>query len=425
MAELVYDEHGRLLFTEEMRKEYTILIPQMLPIHFTFLERIFNNHGYKVKLLTTTGRNIVDEGLKCVHNDTCYPCLLTTGQFMDALHSGKYDVNKTALMMIQSGGGCRASNYIYLIRKALKTNGMEQVPVVSLNLAGLEKNPGFKLTPAMLMELITGVCYGDLLMLIANQVRPYEINKGDTDRLIEEWTEKLVRLKFSYVAFSKVAAEIVRDFSAIPYKPDPKVIKVGIVGEIYIKYSPLGNNKLQEFLESEGCEVYSPGLLDFLCFMGDHHIVETELYHVKYKKYIASGVVKGFFKSMQNKIIKAVEGSRFFGPTPFEEEKKMVEPFVSPANKMGEGWLLTAEMIDKVHMGINNIVCAQPFGCLPNHIIGKGMIRKLRQTFPQSNIVPIDYDPGATAVNQENRIKLMLAAAKQQMADEAAASKSN
>ena len=172
MAELVYDEHGRLLFTEEMRKEYTILIPQMLPIHFTFLERIFNNHGYKVKLLTTTGRNIVDEGLKCVHNDTCYPCLLTTGQFMDALHSGKYDVNKTALMMIQSGGGCRASNYIYLIRKALKTNGMEQVPVVSLNLAGLEKNPGFKLTPAMLMELITGVCYGDLLMLIANRYVP-------------------------------------------------------------------------------------------------------------------------------------------------------------------------------------------------------------------------------------------------------------
>ncbi len=183
---------------------------------------------------------------------------------------------------------------------------------------------------------------------------------------------------------------------------------------VFIKYSPLGNNDLHRYLESEGCEVYCPGLIDFLIFMGDHHVVETELYHVKYKKYVASTAVKGFFKMMQNKIIKAVKDTRFFGPTPFEKAKKDVEPFVSPANKMGEGWLLTAEMIDMIHMGINSIVCAQPFGCLPNHIIGKGMIRKLRETFPQSNIVPIDYDPGATKVNQENRIKLMLSTARQQ-----------
>ncbi len=417
MAELIYNEQGRLLFTEEMRKEYTILIPNMLTIHFRFLERIFNNYGYRMKLLTTTGRRIVDEGLRYVHNDTCYPALLCIGQFIDALKSGEYDVNKTALMMVQSGGGCRASNYIHLIRKALKKCGMEQVPVISLNLASLEKNPGFRLTPPLLADLITAVCYADLIMLISNQVRPYEKNKGDCDRLIDKWVDKLVEINFNFAGFDKVSREIVEDFANIPYTPDPDKIKVGIVGEIFIKYSPLGNNELQKFLESEGCEVYCPGLIDFLIFMGDHHVVETELYHVKYKKYIASTAVKGFFKMMQNKIIKAVKGTRFFGPTPFEEAKKDVEPFISPANKMGEGWLLTAEMIDMINMGINNIVCAQPFGCLPNHIIGKGMIRKLRETYPQSNIVPIDYDPGATRVNQENRIKLMLSTAKQQQAE--------
>ena len=374
-----------------------------------------------MKLLTSTGRKIVDEGLRYVHNDTCYPALLTIGQFIDALKSGEYDVNKTALMMVQSGGGCRASNYIHLIRKALKKCGMEQVPVISLNLASLEKNPGFHLTPALLAELITAVCYADLLMLLANQVRPYENNKGDTDKLIDVWTDKLTELNFSYTAFDRTAVQIVKDFSDVPFTPDPDKIKVGVVGEIYIKYSPLGNNDLHKFLESEGCEVYCPGLIDFLIFMGDHHVVETELYHVKYKKYIASTAVKGFFKMMQNKIIKAVGPSRFFGPTPFEEAKKDVEPFISPANKMGEGWLLTAEMIDMINMGINNIVCAQPFGCLPNHIIGKGMIRKLRETYPQSNIVPIDYDPGATRVNQENRIKLMLSTARQQMNEKKAA----
>ncbi len=413
MAELVYNEQGRLLFTKEMRKDYTILIPQMLPIHFRFLEKIFNNHGYHVELLTTTGRRIVDEGLSLVHNDTCYPALLTTGQMIDALKSGKYDINKTALMMIQSGGGCRASNYIHLIRKALKQCGMSQVPVISLNLSGLEHNPGFKLDVPMLRDLITAICYADLLMLLSNQVRPYEVTSGDTDKRVDFWIAELDRQNFSLAKFDKVAKDIVKDFESIPYDPDRDVTRVGVVGEIYIKYSPLGNNELYKFLESEGCEVYAPGLIDFLIFMSDHHIVETELYHVRYKKYIAASVVKNFFKNMQNKLLKAIKNSRFFGPSPFEEEKKMVAPFISPANKMGEGWLLTAEMLDMIELGINNIVCAQPFGCLPNHIIGKGMIRKIRQTYPSANIVPIDYDPGATKVNQENRIKLMLAAARE------------
>ncbi|MGN0643290.1 MAG: 2-hydroxyglutaryl-CoA dehydratase [Huintestinicola sp.] len=411
MAELIYNEQGRLLFTEEMRKEYTILIPQMLPLHFTFLERIFNNHGYKMELLKTTGRRIVDEGLRNVHNDTCYPALLVIGQMMDALKSGKYDIHKTALMITQTGGGCRASNYINLLRKALKNNGMEFVPVISLNIANLEKNPGFSFTLPLLTQLVTAICYGDLMMLAANQVRPYEINKGDTDKVIEKWTDKLVDINFSLTGFSKNAAEILKDFEAVPYKPEKKV-KVGIVGEIYIKYAPLGNNCLEEFLQSEGVEVNVPGLLDFIIFMCDHHIVDTQIYHVRYKKYIGSSALKVFLKDMQNKIIRAVEKTRFTPPAHFEETKKNVTPFVSPANKMGEGWLLTAEMVELIHSGVENIVCAQPFGCLPNHIIGKGMIRKLREAFPESNIVAIDYDPGATKVNQENRIKLMLSTAR-------------
>ena len=414
MAELIYNEQGRLLFTEEMRQEYTILIPQMLPIHFTLLEKIFNNHGYKVKLLTSTGRKIIDEGLRNVHNDTCYPALLVIGQMMDALKSGEYDLNKTALMITQTGGGCRASNYINLLRKALKNNGMEHIPVVSLNLSNMEKNPGFSLSAGLLFDLIIAICYGDLLMWVGNQLRPYENQKGDTDRLIDNWIDTLMARGFSLSSFGKTVKEILADFEKVPYTQSEKV-KVGIVGEIYIKYAPLGNNCLEEFLRSEDAEVVVPGLLDFILFMCDHHIVDTQIYHVRYKKYIGSGALKMFLKKMQNIIIKAVEETRFRAPAHFEETKKNVLPYVSPANKMGEGWLLTAEMVELVGSGVNNIVCAQPFGCLPNHIVGKGMIRKIRAVHPEANIVAIDYDPGATKVNQENRIKLMLSTAKAQL----------
>jgi predicted nucleotide-binding protein (sugar kinase/HSP70/actin superfamily) len=414
MAELVYNDENRLLFTEEMRKEYTILIPQMLPVHFTLLEHIFNDFGYKVKLLTTTGRKIIDEGLRNVHNDTCYPALLVIGQLMDALKSGEYDLNKTALMITQTGGGCRASNYIYLLRKALEKNGMQQVPVVSLNLSNLEKNPGFKLTAKLVLTLLIAICYGDVLMWTGNQVRPYEVNKGDTDKLISEWVEKLVSRKYSVNTFYKTTKEIVKDFEQIPVN-NTKKIKVGIVGEIYIKFAPLGNNCLEEFLRSEDVEVVIPGLTDMILFMCDHHIVDTELYHVRYKKYIASAAMKAFIRNLQNKTIKILSESRFNAPAHFEETKANCRPYVSPANKMGEGWLLPAEMIELINSGVNNIVCAQPFGCLPNHILGRGMVRKIRQVFPQANIVAIDYDPGATKVNQENRIKLMLSTAKSEL----------
>lgn len=394
-----------------MKEEYTILVPQMLPIHFTFIVKIFNNHGYKMKLLTSTGRKIVDEGLRNVHNDTCYPALLVIGQMMDALKSGEYDLNKTALMITQTGGGCRASNYINLLRKALKDNNMAQVPVVSLNLSNLEKNPGFKFTLDLLYELVIAICYGDVLMWVGNQVRPYENNKGDTDRLIEKWTDILVKSGFKLTDYKQNLRSVLKDFEAIPVTQSKKA-KVGIVGEIYIKFAPLGNNCLEELLRSEDAEVVIPGLLDFILFMCDHHIVDTQIYHIAYKKYVASDLLKKFLLSMQNTIIKTISETRFRAPSHFEETKKNSAAYVSPANKMGEGWLLTAEMIELIGSGVNNIICAQPFGCLPNHIVGKGMIRKIRTVYPTANIVAIDYDPGATRVNQENRIKLMLSTAK-------------
>lgn len=414
MAELIYNKQGRLLFTKEMKRDYTILIPQMLPIHFSLLERIFQNHGYKMELLKTNHRKIVDEGLRNVHNDTCYPALLVIGQMMDALKSGKYDVNKTALMITQTGGGCRASNYINLLRKALKKNGFEQVPVVSLNLSNLEKNPGFKLDLKLTYQLVSAICYGDILMWIGNQVRPYEINKGDTDAVINKWVKTLCDGHIGMSAFKKTCRLIVKDFESVKVNRVPKV-KVGIVGEIYIKYAPLGNNCLEEFLQSEGTEVVVPGLLDFIIFMCDHHIVDTQIYYVRYKKYVASSALKKFLLGVQKQLIAVCKESSFRAPQDFETTKALSAPYVSPANKMGEGWLLTAEMVELVHSGVENIVCAQPFGCLPNHIVGKGMIRKIREVHPEANIVAIDYDPGATRVNQENRIKLMLSTAKEKL----------
>ena len=296
----------------------------------------------------------------------------------------------------------------------MKKNGFGHVPVVSLNMSSMEKNPGFKLSIKLLYQLVSAICYGDVLMWLGNQVRPYEINKGETDKLIDKWVEILVNSNIGVSDFSKKARAIIKDFEAISIEKVPK-IKVGIVGEIYIKYAPLGNNCLEEFLRSEGVEVVIPGLLDFIIFMCDHHIVDTQIYHVRYKKYLASATLKKFLISMQNKIISTISDSKFNPPQHFAKTKELSAPYVSPANKMGEGWLLTAEMLELIHSGVENIVCAQPFGCLPNHIVGKGMIRKIRETHSTANIVAIDYDPGATRVNQENRIKLMLSTAKENL----------
>ncbi len=405
----------RVEFTKDMM-DYTILAPNMLDIHFSLLINVFGQYGYKVELLKNDGRTVVDEGLKLVHNDTCYPALLVIGQLIDALNTGKYDPNKTALMITQSGGGCRASNYIHLLRKALKKAGYPQIPVISLNLSGLEKNSGFKIRLSMALKMLSSVIYGDLIMLLKNQVEPYEVNKGDAERLTQKWiTDISANLSkgkgYSYFEIKKALPEITKTFAAIPVK-DIKKTKVGVVGEIYVKYSPLANNHLEEFLFGQDCEVMVPGLMGFINFKVDNRLEDIKLYGGNFFKKKAMQIAMWYLAKIEKNLNDAAAAyGNFNVPAPYAHIKKMCTEIIGAGCKMGEGWLLTAEMMELIESGYGNIVCAQPFGCLPNHIVGKGMIRKLKEMYPQSNIVPIDYDPGATKVNQENRIRLMLAVA--------------
>ncbi len=410
---------NRIEFTKEMKKEYTVLIPNMAPIHFNLIKNVFIHYGLKMELLTNTGQAVVDAGLKYVHNDTCYPALLVIGQFIDALQSGKYDLNKVALMITQTGGGCRASNYIHLLRKALEKAGMAHIPVISLNLSGLEKNSGFSFTLPMVRRCIAALAYGDILMLADNQVKPYEINKGDSARLVEDWINKITAMFKSDKGYSareikKTLPQIMSTFAAIPKKIENKT-KVGIVGEIYVKYSAVANNNLEKFLFEQGCEVMVPGIMGFILFKVDNRLEDIKLYGGNKIKYSVINTLMNYLTKIESAMIDAVKQSGFKAPSSYAEIKEMVKGVIGYGCKMGEGWLLTAEMIELIHHGYGNIVCAQPFGCLPNHIVGKGMIRKLREIYPKSNIVPIDYDPGATRVNQENRIKLMLAVARENM----------
>jgi len=399
-----------------MKKDYTIITPNMAPIHFELIKDVLVSFGYKIDLLTTTGREIVDEGLKYVHNDTCYPALLSIGQMMHALHSGKYDLHKVALVMTQTGGGCRASNYIHLLRKALKKDGLDYIPVISLNLSGLESNSGFKITLPLLRRAIAALTYGDLLMLLKNQTKPYELTFGESDRLVSEWTKKLTKLFEENRAFTQreVRAyfdEITESFARIPVERRSKT-KVGIVGEIYVKYSALANNGLEDFLFHEGCEVMVPGIVGFMIFKVDNRLEDIELYGGSSAKKQLCTMLKWYFTKFERDLIESVKKfPQFTAPAPYSHLKELAGQVIGYGCKMGEGWLLTAEMMELIESGYENVVCTQPFGCLPNHIVGKGMIRKVKKVCPQANIVPIDYDPSATAVNQENRIKLMLAVA--------------
>ncbi len=417
MAKLVYDDTGRLLFTREMKEEYTLLMPQMLPVHFGMMKKLLECEGYKVDMLTTNHRGIVDEGLKYVHNDTCYPALLVIGQLIDAVKHGGYDPHKVGLLITQTGGGCRASNYIHLLRKALEKADMAYIPVVSVNLSGLEKNPGFSLTLPFVRKAVYAMLYGDLIVNVANQVRPYEVEPGAADAMIDAWSQRLVDGFQAGKGMSRRQLranfdEICSDFAAIPVAGDPK-IRVGVVGEIYVKFAPLGNNDLEKFLLSEGVEPVVPGLTDFIIFKIYNRVSDVELYGGKWIKKFGCSVFMKYIEACQRDMIASLEQSgRFRAPGTFQELHQLVQGYLGDGNKMGEGWLLTAEMLELIHSGTNNIVCTQPFGCLPNHIVGKGMIRKLKDDYPYSNIVAIDYDPGATRINQENRIKLMLANAR-------------
>lgn len=400
----------RTIFTEDMKKDYTILVPDMLPMHFKLIIKIYEKYGYHMELLENDSQNVINQGLQNTHNDACYPALLVIGQFMDALDSGKYDVNKTALIMSQTGGGCRASNYIHLIRKAVASK-YPQVPVISLNFSGLEKNPAFPMTPAIALRLIYAVLYGDMLMLLYNQCKPYELTPGMTDELVARWQHRLVKLMDSndYLVPKPIYKAMLNDFAAIPRSKVKKPV-VGIVGEIYVKYSPLANNHLNEFLLSEGCEPNVPGLLDFVLYCASDSVNDAKLYDKKDKSSFLFKIGYDVLYKYQKQQIKVIKDHGVFKPPhDFEHLRKCADKYIHQGVKMGEGWLITAEMAALAETGAKNIICTQPFGCLPNHIVAKGMSRVIKQAYPDANIVAIDYDPGATRVNQENRIKLMLA----------------
>ena len=401
------------VFTEDMRRTHTILVPNMLPVHFSLIERIFNAYGYHCEVLHNEGSRVVECGLQYVHNDTCYPALLTIGQFLDALQSGKYDTHRVALMLSQTGGGCRASNYISLLRKALEKAGYGYVPVISFNISGLDHSPGFRLTLPMLYHMMYALLYGDLLMTLRAQCRPYEITAGQTDALVRRWTERLVsemtRKRVSYSRVLQNYREILRDFAAVERKQEERV-RVGIVGEIYVKFSPLGNNGLEDFLVAQGAETVMPGLLDFCLYSVYNSIADRKLYGVAPVKAAGARILYRFLTRKQQDMIDCIREHGVFRPmAPFDKTRAGIRGIIGIGAKMGEGWLLPAEMVELIHGGVGNIVCAQPFGCLPNHIMGKGVMKPIKERFPGVNIVAVDYDPGASRINQENRIKLMLA----------------
>ena len=405
------DEYPR--FTPEMKHTHKILVPDMLPVHFDIIVNFLRRDGWDFEVLHNDTRAVIDEGLKHVHNDTCFPALCVTGQFIDALKSGKYDPDHTAVMITQSGGGCRASNYIPLIRKALKAE-FPNVPVISLNFAGLEKDSGFPVNAKLLLKFIFAIFYGDTLMSLYNQCKPYECEAGASDRARQDCL-RVVSEAFErgrHRRYKAVVRYMLERFSKVRRTGEEKV-RVGIVGEIYVKYSPLGNSHLEEFLLSEGCEPVVPALMDFVMYCAVNNLNDAHLYNKKNLSTPVFGLVYRYLLRIQRKIIRMTEKAGFEPLHDFEHLRKCADKVINQGVKMGEGWLIPAEMAALAETGTENIVCAQPFGCLPNHIAGKGTIRTLKQMYEHENIVAVDYDPSATKVNQENRIKLMLATARE------------
>ena len=412
---VVSNAYRRVTFTKAMKKDYTLLCPQMSPIHFDLLEPAIRSFGYKIEVLQNDNRSAIDTGLKYVNNDACYPSLIVIGQIMDALLSGKYDLNKTAVFMSQTGGGCRASNYVGFIRRALEKAGMPQVPVISVNANGMETNPGFSITLPMLTKALQAIVYGDLFMRVLYATRPYEAEPGAANRLHEKWKERCIktlsRRSPSMLEFNRNIKGIIEDFDNLPRRNVVKP-KVGIVGEILVKFSPLANNHVVDLLEAEGAEAVMPDLMDFLlyCFYNSNFKADN-LGGKRSTAYLCNAGIAllEYFRRVSRRYL--VKSRHFLPPSRIADLAEMAKDYVSLGNQTGEGWFLTGEMLELIHSGTTNIVCAQPFGCLPNHIVGKGVIKELRHHYPQANIIAVDYDPGASEVNQLNRIKLMLATA--------------
>ena len=410
--------YERKEFTKQMFREgYTILAPQMSPIHFDLLEPVFRKHGFNIVVLDNDDRRAVDVGLKFVNNDACFPSITVVGQIMQAVLSGKYDTDKLAVIMSQTGGCCRASNYVAFIRRALEKAGLSHIPVISLNANGMEKNEGFQIKPAMLVDMIHGIVYGDLLMRCLYRVRPYELVPGSANALHRKWRDRCVAaLTGKGGSYRKLCAGLVEDFDKLPIRGELKKPRVGIVGEILVKYMPLANNHLVELLEKEGAEAVVPDLMDFLNYSFYNNQYRVEFLGTRRSSKTTSILAVDLIRRIRRPALEALEQSkRFETPMPIAEIAEQTKPFLSIGNQYGEGWFLTGEMIELIKMGVPNIVCIEPFACLPNHVVGKGVIKRLKAEFPQANIAAVDYDPGASEVNQLNRIKLMLSAAKEQL----------
>lgn len=408
----LYEFKDRVVFDKEMRKGYTFLFPQMSPIHFQFLETAMKKSGLQAEMLPAVDKEAIDEGLQCVNNDACYPSIIVVGQIMYALKSGKYDLNKVAVGITQTGGGCRATNYIAFIRKALKDNGLEHIPVVSANAVGLEPNPGFTFGLKDGIAFVQALIYGDLFMRVLYKVRPYEKHEGAANALYESWVMRVkqtLERDISMKTFKKNMYDIVADFDALPIDETIVKPKVGVVGEILVKYHPTANNDLVSLLESEGAEAVVPDLLDFILYTANNSRIRYEYLAGTRKQKNIGNITIHLMERFRRDMKRALARSkRFTPPVSIRELGEKAEQFLSLGNATGEGWFLTGEMVELIESGVPNIVCIQPFACLPNHVTGKGMIKSLRKAYPKANIVPIDYDPGASEVNQLNRIKLML-----------------
>ncbi|MBR3838986.1 MAG: 2-hydroxyacyl-CoA dehydratase [Clostridia bacterium] len=403
----------KVVFTQQMRKDYTILAPQMSPIHFDLVQHVFRHHGYNLEVLPSNDRKAIDWGLKYVNNDACFPSIIVVGQFVEALKSGKYDLNKVALLITQTGGGCRATNYIAFIRKALKDMGLGHIPVISLSVSGLESNPGFKPTVSMINSAIKALAFGDLFMRVLYRTRPYELEAGSADKLYEKWNEKCkdVLSCSSSRLYDNTVKSIVEEFDNLPLKDIVKP-KVGLVGEILVKFHPTANNNVVDIVESEGAEAVMPDLLDFFFYCAYSPIEKRKRLKGKRSSEKIARIVISYMEHYRKPLRKYLSKSkRFSPPSSIYELAELAESVLSLSNNTGEGWFLTAEMLELIHSGASNIVCMQPFACLPNHVTGKGMIKELRRQYPKANIVAVDYDPGASEVNQLNRIRLMLSAA--------------
>ncbi|WP_258926656.1 acyl-CoA dehydratase activase-related protein, partial [Bifidobacterium breve] len=416
-------------FVKDMKKNYTIVGPQMSPIHMSLVEAVIRSGGYKFDILKHASRGDVETGLKYVNNDACYPAIMVVGQLIDAILEGKYDPDHVALAITQTGGMCRATNYFGLIRKALVDAGYPQIPIIAISTQGLEDNPGFKATLPLLHRAIKALILGDLLMKCLYRVRPYEVEKGSANKLYELW-DTIVReaiehhgysktaarapsIKKGYLPYNVLAKEIVKSFDALPLRDIPRKVRVGVVGEILVKYQPDANNHVVDVIESQDCEAVVPGIMEFMT---------TRPYITDWnEKNLGMGGNKTLYALMRKgldlynapiKAALATSHGKFKQDEPMPELVKKAAEVTSIGVQAGEGWLLTAEILELIEQGCPNVICAQPFACLPNHVTGRGMFGKIRRLHPEANIVSIDYDPGASEANQLNRIKLMIAAAK-------------